>query len=121
MPCPLKKKLGASWCPVLSWELAQAQRWALRILQSREQSIGRTLEQESEGALRRQVLRLKESQAVLKYIHFICWKREKYIHFICWKREKAPQSGKQNPALGAEELRAVRFRRLDGVFFGFSF
>ena len=110
MPCPLKKKLGASWCPVLSWELAQAQRWALRILQSREQSIARTLEQESEGALRRQVLRLKESQAVLKY-----------IHFICWKREKAPQSGKQNPALGAEELRAVRFRRLDGVFFGFSF
>lgn len=110
MPCPLEKKLGASWCPVLSWKLAQAQRWALRILQSREQSIGRTLEQESEGALRRQVLRLKESQAVLKY-----------IYFICWKRKKAPQSGKQNPGLGAEELRAVRFRRLDGVFFGFSF
>lgn len=57
------------------------------------------------------MLRLKkESQVVLKY-----------IHFICWKREKAPQSGRPNPGLGAEALRAVRFRRLDGVFLGFSF
>ena len=47
----------------LFWELAQAQRWALRILESREQSIGGTLEQQSEGALRRQVLRLKKERA----------------------------------------------------------
>ena len=43
------------------------------------------------------MLRLKkESQVVLKY-----------IHFICWKREEAPQSGKQSPGLGLKELRAV--------------
>ena len=48
------------------------------------------------------MLRLKkESQVVLKY-----------IHFICWKREEAPQSGKQSPGLGLEELRAVRLRHL---------
>lgn len=44
----------------------------------------------------------------------------KYVHFICWKREKAPQSGKQSPGLGLEELRAVRLRHLL-CFFGSSF